>query len=54
MRLIRLLVVLIVFALFSPAEAQQPRKAFRMGYLASGSLVVLASRIEGLRLLAAV
>ena len=33
MRLIRFVVVLVVFALCSPAEAQQQGKLFRIGYL---------------------
>src|SRR5215813_1228219 len=45
MWLSRLLVVLIVFALCSPAEAQQSRKVFRIGFLdsstASGMAVLL-------------
>jgi putative ABC transport system substrate-binding protein len=36
MRLSRLLVVLIVFGLFTPAEAQQPKKVARIGYLVFG------------------
>jgi hypothetical protein len=49
-----ILFVVMLFAVAIIAGAQQPKKAFRMGYLASGSLVVLAPRIEGSRLLPAV
>ena len=36
MQLNRFLVVLIVFALFSPADAQQTKKVARIGFLSPG------------------
>ena len=47
MRLSRFLVVLIVFALCTPAEAQQPKKVPRVGYLSPSSSY--PARVEGLR-----
>ena len=45
----RLLVVLIVVALFTPAEAQRPKKIVRIGYLAGASLSANKARVEALR-----
>ena len=49
MRLGRLLVVLIVFALCVPAEAQQPKKVPRIGFLTASSVTSMATRTEALR-----
>jgi len=50
MRLSRLLVVLIVFAVFIPAEAQQqPKKVFRLGYLSSADPVTDSGHVEVFR-----
>lgn len=46
---LRFLVVLIVFALCGSAEAQQPKKVPRIGYLAAGSALSASSRIEVFR-----
>ena len=39
-----------VFALCFSAEAQQPKKVFRIGYLSSGNPTADSARVEGLRL----
>jgi len=49
MWLSRFLVVLIVFALCSSVEAQQPRKFVRIGYLSGASLSATKARVEALR-----
>src|SRR5215467_3022020 len=49
MWLSRLLVMLIVFALCIPAEAQQPAKIARIGYLTGAHLTAIPARIEALR-----
>ena len=49
MWLSRFLVVLIVFALCSPAEAQQAKKVPRIGYLSATSASFISSRVEALR-----
>ena len=46
----RLLVVLIVLALSSLAEAQQPKKVFRLGYLSNTDPATDSARTEGIRL----
>src|SRR5262250_90439 len=46
---LRFLVVLIVVALFSPAEAQQPKKVPRIGFLTASSVSSMATRTEALR-----
>jgi len=43
---LRFLVVLIVFALCTPAEAQQPKKVPRIGYLSAPSLSSNSARVE--------
>src|SRR5262252_6732918 len=50
MWLSRVLVVLIVFALFSPAEAQQPKKVFRIGYLSNADAATDSARAAAIRL----
>jgi putative tryptophan/tyrosine transport system substrate-binding protein len=47
MRLIRLSVVLIVFALSIPVEAQQTKKIPRIGYLSANSLSAVRENVEG-------
>src|SRR5215475_3939277 len=49
MRLSRLLVVLTAFALCVSAEAQQPTKAFRIGYLSGTDQATDSPRAEGIR-----
>ena len=49
MRLSRFLVVLIVFALCIPAEAQQPKKIPLIGYLSNSNRSGGAARSEGIR-----
>src|SRR5215469_18278646 len=46
---LRFLVVLIVFALCTPAEAQQPKKVPRIGYLTADSLSASSTRTEAFR-----
>src|SRR5215813_8417770 len=50
MWLSRFLVVLIVFALCFPVEAQQAKKTFRIGYLSSGNSSTESVRSEPIRL----
>jgi len=50
LRLSRLLVVLIVVALCAPAEAQQPKKVSRLGYLSPVDAATDSPRAEGIRL----
>jgi hypothetical protein len=45
MRLNRFLVVLIVFALFTPAEAQQVKKVPRIGFLSAVSPYTISARV---------
>ena len=49
MWLSRLLVVLIVFALSTPAEAQQPKKVHRIGFLGQASASFYSTPIEAFR-----
>src|SRR5262249_50302639 len=49
MRLSRFLIVLIVFALCIPAQAQQPKKVPRIGYLAPGSPSAASENVKGFR-----
>ena len=49
MWLSRFLIVLIVFALCIPAEAQQPKKVHRIGFLGGATFAVLSARIEEFR-----
>jgi putative tryptophan/tyrosine transport system substrate-binding protein len=49
MRLNRFLVALIVVALCSPAEAQQPKKVPRIGFLSSVSPSSISARVEAFR-----
>src|SRR5215471_12633683 len=44
------LITVILLPLISPAEAQQPKKVFRIGYLSSGNPTADSARAEGLRL----
>ena len=50
MWLSRLLVVLIVFALSTPAEAQQPKKVQVIGYLSPTDAAAESTRAEAIRL----
>ena len=49
MRLSRFLVVLTVFALFTPAAAQQPKRVPRIGFLTGASAFSMAARVEAFR-----
>jgi putative ABC transport system substrate-binding protein len=49
MRLNRSLVILFVLALSIPAQAQQPKKIPRIGYLVSSDSITESSRSEGIR-----
>jgi putative tryptophan/tyrosine transport system substrate-binding protein len=49
MRVNRLLVLLILFGFFTPAEAQQPKKVPRIGLLSTVSSSSITSRIEAFR-----
>src|SRR5262249_8583287 len=40
----------LLFALCIPAQAQQPKKVFRIGYLAAADSAVESDRFEGIRL----
>jgi putative ABC transport system substrate-binding protein len=46
---LRLLVVLIVFALFSPAQGQQPKKVPRIGFLSIVSPPSISARVKAFR-----
>src|SRR5262250_493756 len=50
MRLNRFLAFLFVLALSSPAEAQQPKKVFRIGYLSSADRATESTRADAIRL----
>ena len=50
MRLRRFLILLIVFGVSGVAEAQQPKKVFRIGYLSSADAATDSARAEGIRL----
>jgi putative tryptophan/tyrosine transport system substrate-binding protein len=47
--LITLLLIIVLLSTVSPAEAQQPAKVPRIGYLSGGSLSTLQGRIEAFR-----
>src|SRR6266545_1451394 len=49
-RLSSILIAVLMLAVAVMAEAQQPKKVFRMGYLSSGNPTSESARAEGLRL----
>jgi len=49
MRVNRLLALLILFGFFTPAEAQQPGKIFRIGFLDESTASGMATLVEAFR-----